>query len=247
MMESKEQSLLNQQHVGGVAALYLGAAYLATIPYFLLVLDYPNATDPAAKLALLVKNEGSLYAFNLLAYVIFGLVLTVLALALHDRLMGESAPVARVVAGLGIMWACLLIASGTVSNMGMEYVVKLHATDAVGAASAWQMIESIANGLGGAGGEILGGPWVLLVSWAGLRSRRLPRGLSWLGVATGLVGLASNVPPLRDCASAFGLLQIPWFAWLGILLLRTKLDVAPSEEVLLGPTASRRPVIARYG
>jgi hypothetical protein len=246
-MERREHSLLNQQHVGGIAALYLGAAYLATIPYFLVVLDYQNANDPAAKLALLVKNEGSLYAFNLLAYMIFGLALTVLALVLHDRLRGENAPVARVVAGLGIVWACLLIASGTVSNMGMEYVVKLHSTDAVGAASAWQVIESIANGLGGAGGEILGGPWVLLVSWTGLRSRRLPRPLNWLGVATGLVGLASNVPPLRDCTAVFGLLQIPWFAWLGIVLLRTKLDVEPSEKSLVGPTSSQRPMIARYG
>jgi hypothetical protein len=139
MMERSEQGILNQQHLSGVAALYLGVAYLASIPYFLVVLDYQNANDPAAKLALLVKHEASLYAFNLLAYVIFGLVLAVLALALHDRLMGESATVARVVAGLGIMWACLLIASGTVANMGMEYVVKLYATarSLAGPGSSW--------------------------------------------------------------------------------------------------------------
>ena len=106
--------------------------------------------------------------------------------------------------------------------MGMEYVVRLHATDAAGAASAWQVIESVANGLGGAGGEALGGPWVLLVSVAGLRSRRLPRSLNWLGLAAGIVGLASNVPPLREVAALFGLVQIPWLAWLGIVLLRAK-------------------------
>lgn len=221
-MERTKESLLNQQKVGGAAALYLAAAYLAAIPYFLLVLDYLSVVDPAAKLALLVKHQGSLYAFNILAYVAFGLVLAVLALALHDRLKGEALPMARIIAGWGIIWSCLLIASGTVNNMGMEYVVNLHPKDAAGAASAWQVIESVVDGLGGAGGEALGGPWVLLVSLAGLRSNRLPKALNWLGLVTGIVGLASNVPPLRDCAAAFGLLQVPWLAWLGIVMLRTK-------------------------
>ena len=224
-MERTKGRLLTQQRVGGIAAFYLAAAYLAAIPYFLLVLDYPSVADPASKLALLVEHQGSLYAFNILAYVAFGLVLAVLALALHDRLKGGTLPMARVVAGWGLIWSCLLIASGTVNNLGMEYVVGLHSKDAAGAASAWQVIESMVDGLGGAGGEALGGPWVLLVSLAGLRSKRLPRALNWLGLATGAVGLASNVPPLRESAAAFGLLQILWFVWLGIVLLRTRQDV----------------------
>ena len=202
--------------------MYLAAAYLAAIPYFLLVLDYQSVVDPAAKLALLVEHQGGLYAFNILAYVAFGLVLAVLALALHERLKADALPMARVVAGWGIVWSCLLIASGTVNNMGMEYVVNLHRQDAAGAASAWQLIESVANGLGGAGGEALGGPWVLLVSLAGLRSHRLPKALNWLGLATGIVGLVSNIPPLRASAAAFGVLQIPWLVWLGIVLLRAR-------------------------
>jgi len=227
-MEQTRGGLLNQQKVGGIAALYLAAAYLAAIPYFILVLDYQSVVDPAAKLALLAKHQGSLYAFNILAYVVFGLVLTVLALALHGRLKSEAPAMSRVVAGWGIIWSCLLIASGTVNNMGMEYVVNLHSKDVTGAASAWQLIESIADGLGGAGGEALGGLWVLLISLAGLRSKRLPRALNWLGLATGIVGLASNVPSFRESTAAFGLLQIPWFVWLGIVLLRTKQEAEPA-------------------
>lgn len=224
-MERTFRWLTDHQHIAGLAALYLAAAYLATIPYFLVILDYPSVTDPTAKLALIIAHQGSLYAFNLLAYVVFGLVLTVLALALYDRLTGEAPAMARVVAGWGIIWSCLLIASGTASNMGMEYVVGLHVTDTAGAAAAWQTIESMVNGMGGAGGEALGGAWVLLVSLAGLSSRRLPRALNWLGLTTGIVGLASNIPPLRESAAVFGLLQIVWFVWLGIVLLRTKQPV----------------------
>ena len=35
--------------VGGVAALYLAAAYLIGMALFLVVLDYPSITDPAQK------------------------------------------------------------------------------------------------------------------------------------------------------------------------------------------------------
>ena len=87
--------------------------------------------------------------------------------------------------------------------------------------AAWQAIEPVTEGLGGAGGEILGGLWVLLVSWAALRTGGLPKALGWLGVAIGLVGIVSVVPALRDVGMIFGALQIVWLAWTGIVMLRT--------------------------
>ena len=229
-MEHMHTRQLTSQRAGGIAAFYLAIAYLAAIPYFLVVLNYQQAVTSAAKLELLVNHQGSLSLFNLLAYVVFGLVLTVLTFTLYARFSGETPTMARVIAGWGIIWSCLLIASGTVANMGMEYVVTLQRVDAAGAAGAWQVIESIADGLGGAGGEALGGPWVLLVSLAGLRSQRLPRALNWLGIATGMAGLISNIPPLRESAVVFGLLQILWFAWLAVVLLRTKPQVEPASR-----------------
>jgi hypothetical protein len=80
----------------------------------------------------------------------------------------------------------------------------------------------MAEGLGGSGGELLGGLWVLLVSVAALRAGGLPRLLGWFGVAIGAVGILSVVPVLGDLAYGFGLLQIAWFAWLGIVMLRTR-------------------------
>jgi len=47
----------------------------------------------------------------------------------------------------------------------------------------------------------------------------LPKGLDWLGVAIGVAGVLSVVPVLGDLAYGFGLLQIVWFAWLGIVML----------------------------
>ena len=60
-----------------------------------------------------------------------------------------------------------------------------------------------------------------MVSIAGLRARSLPRPLGWLGLAVGVAGMLSVVPPLAAAAYAFGLLSIAWFTWLGIALLRT--------------------------
>ena len=41
------------------------------------------------------------------------------------------------------------------------------------------------------------------------------------GMAIGTAGLLSVVPVLRTRAYGFGVLQIAWFVWLGIVMLRT--------------------------
>jgi hypothetical protein len=122
---------------------------------------------------------------------------------------------------VGLMWAFVLVASGMIFNAGVAAVVGLHDASPVQAVSAWQAIEPVAQGLGGSGGEFLGGLWVLLVSVAALRTGRLPKVLNWLGVAIGAAGVLSVVPALKDLAYGFGLLQIVWFVWLGIVMLRT--------------------------
>jgi MFS family permease len=210
-----------QQKAGGLAALYLAAAYLLAMPFFLVVVDYPSVTRAAEKVALLASHRGSMHVMYLITYVVFGIVLAVLALALYQRLKAAAPVVMQVATAVGLLWAFVLVASGLVFNAGMAVVVDLYPGDPGQAASVWQTIEPVAQGLGGSGGEILGGLWVLLVSYAGLRASWLSRPLGWLGVAVGLIGIASVMPPLHDAAIAFGLLQIGWFVWVGIVMLRT--------------------------
>ena len=47
----------------------------------------------------------------------------------------------------------------------------------------------------------------------------LPRSLSWLGIVLGAAGVVSVVPALRDLGYAFGMLQIVWFVWVGVVML----------------------------
>ncbi len=215
------------QKAGGFAALYLAVAYLIGMALFIVVLNSPGITDPAQKVALLVEMQTVIFSTNLLMYVFFGVGLIILALALHDRLRsgapdGSSAlmPAATV---LGVIWAGSLIASGMVANAGIAPAVALHATDPVQAALAWQGIETVASGLGNGNGEILGGLWVLLISLAALQMGGLPRGLNILGLGVGAVGILSLIPGLTGLLTgAFGLTQIAWFVWLGLVLLRSE-------------------------
>lgn len=242
-MNTLDQSTTTQQRSGAIAALYLAAAFLLAMPFFLVVVDYPGATDVAEKVALLADNHASMQVMYLITYVIFGVVLAVLALALHARLSPVAPALMQVATAVGLMWAVVLVASGMVLNAGMAAVVDLNPTNPDQAQSMWQAIEPVAQGLGsGSGGEFLGGLWILLVSIACLRIRSLPRSLSWLGQAVGMAGLLSIIPPLSATAYLFGLLSILWFAWLGIAMLRTATaspqQVATTPE-LVSSTASK--------
>ena len=210
------------QKYGGFAALYLAVAYLIGMVIFIAVLDYPSITDTAQKVDLLVEMQTVVFSTNLLMYVFFGVVLIVLALALYERLQAGAPALMQVATALGIIWAGSLIASGMVANAGIAPVVALYATDPGQAALTWQGIETVASGLGNGNGEILGGLWTLLVSLAALRASGLPKGLNLLGLLVGAVGILSLIPGLTGLLTGvFGLSQIIWFVWLGIVLLRS--------------------------
>ena len=209
------------QKSGGLAALYLALAYLIGMVLFLGVLDYPGITDPAQKVALLIAKPMVIFSTNLLMYVFFGVILIVLSLALYDRLKSGAPAIMQVATAIGIIWAGSLVASGMVSNAGIAPVVALYAKDPAQAALTWQGIESVASGVSNGNGEILGGLWTLLVSVAALRAGGLPKGLNIVGVLVGAVGIFSIIPGLTDLTGVFGLGQLIWFVWLGIVLLRS--------------------------
>jgi len=218
--------VISLQKAGGVAALYTAIAYILAIPYFLVVVNYPDVVDPAEKVALLRDNYASMYAMHVLVYEIVAIALVVLALALHHRLKAGAPALATLGAVMGCIWACLLLGSSLVFNYGMGTVVEMSAADPARAVEVWQIIELTALGLGGAGGELVGGVWVLFVTLAAMQTRALPKGVAWLGAAIALAGLLSIVPPLKDATVVFGLLQIPWFAWVGIALMRQPTEAA---------------------
>ena len=209
------------QKSGGIAALFMAISHLIGLVIFIVVLDYLNITDPAQKLALNIEKQMVIFSTNLLMYVFFGFALIVLSLALYDRMKSGAPALMQVAAVIGIIWAGSLIASGMAANAGLATVVSLYAKDPTQAVLTFQAIEAITNGLGNANGEILGGPLTLLVSLAALRTGGLPKGLNILGLLVGAVGIITIIPTLNALVAVFGLGQIIWFIWLGIVLLRS--------------------------
>jgi hypothetical protein len=214
------------QKFGGFAAIYMALAHLMGLVIFIVILDYISITDLAQKVAMNVDNQAVVFSTNLLMYVFFGFFLIVFSLALYDRLKAGAPVLIQVAAVIGVIWAGSLIASGMVANAALTSVVALNVTDPTQAAFTWQGIEPVIEGLGNANGEILGGLMTLLVSVAGLRSGQLPRGLNILGLFVGAMGIITIIPALNALVAVFGLGQIIWFIWMGIVLIRGSKSMA---------------------
>ena len=216
----------NLQKMGGIAALYEAAAYIVGMVGFLLVVDVSGVVDPVQKVALMADNQAFLYIMHLIVYVVWAVFLVVLALALYERLKAGSPAIVQTATVFGIIWAGVIIVAGMIRNIGMENVVDLYGKDPAQAATVWLALESVFEGLGG-GTEILGGIWILLISWAALRAGELPRVLNYLGVVVGVAGIVSVVPALAEIfIYIFALGQIVWFVWLGIVMLRSSPSAA---------------------
>jgi len=213
------------QKAGGIAALYIAA-----IPYFVVLVNYPSVVDPVQKVILLRDNYLSMYWMHVVSFEFVALGLIVVTLALHQRLKELAPSTTQFATVMGLVRAGLLLASVLVFKYSMGVVVRLYATAPDQAVSAWQVIEPVAGALGGSGSEILGGVWFLLLSAAALRTKMFPVALNWLGVGIGTAGILSLVPALSGLEVAFGLLQIVWFCWLGIVMLRTKPDAVAGSS-----------------
>jgi hypothetical protein len=209
--------------VGGIAAL--GAAATFVVAMILMVAVVAPAgygsldVDPVQNVAFLADNSTIMYVWNLVGYVVFGVLLVVLALALHQRLRTGSPAMMQTATALALIWAGLMFASGMVANIGAGVLTDVYSRDAAQAGSAWLALHFVVDGLGG-GNEIVGGLWVLLLSWAALRAGALPKALNYLGIVCGVAGLVTVIPPLGQVGAVFGLGLIVWFVWLGIVMLR---------------------------
>ena len=210
---------VNLQKLGGISALIAAALYITGFALFLTVLDPSGYDGHVQRVAFLAENQVASYIANLLIYVVFGVVLVVLVLALHARLKSGSPAIMQTATVFGLIWSGLVIASGMIANIGNSTIIGLFSENQDQAVALWLAISTMQESLGG-GNEIVGGLWVLLLSWAALRAGKLPKVLNSLGVLVGLAGILTVVPAFDVLMDVFGLGQIVWFAWLGILMLR---------------------------
>lgn len=211
----------NLQKMGGIAALIGAATNLFALVTYLAVLapKIYGSDDPGQIVALFSDNQALMRVWYQIIYLVFGVSLIFLSLALCERLKAGSPALAQALTTCGLIWAVLVIVIGTLSINNLSTVVRLYGENPAQAATVWLTLESVETGLGGGGGEtIVSALWFLLLSWAALRARELPRRLNYLGVVIGVAGIL-EVVLLPALAAVYGLGLIIWFVWLGIVLL----------------------------
>ena len=212
------------QKFGGLAAL-IGAATNLFALVTLLILMEPQGYGsdvPGQIVAYLADNQDFMHVWYIIIWLVFGVSMILLVLALHERLKAGSPVLAQAVTTLGLIYAVLVIVIGTLSINNLSTVVDLYAKNPDQAATVWLTLDSVETGLGAGGGEtIVTALWLLLLSWAALWARELPRVLNYLGLMLGVAGILSVVLASLGLSAVYGLGLIIWLIWIGIVLLRS--------------------------
>lgn len=210
------------QKVGGVSALIHSAAYIIGIGLYFAVLSPILEATADQYLAMLGDYQNLMYVWIFIAYMVSGLCLVAVSLALHERLKDNSPTLGPISTVLGLIWACLILGSGNLMLFGFLKLADLYAVDPAQAKTVLLTLQIVEDGIV-SGTEFIGGTWALLVSWAALKMGALPRALNLFGLIIGLAGILSVVPALSEIGTMiFGLSMIVWFMWLGIVLLRNR-------------------------
>jgi hypothetical protein len=228
------------QKMGGISSLICAATYLVSIG-LLLTLLAPFA-DPAIGFAKLLDfflaNQATIFIWHVLMYLVNGVFLVILALALFDRLKAGSPALSQAATVFGLIWAALVFASGFITLYGWEMLAGLFHSNPVQAATLKLSLDMVTTGLDHSD-RFLGCLWVLLVSWAALREGALPRPLNYLGLVIAIPGIISMAfPALTELGIAFGLGIIVWWTWLGIVLLRSRPGLVVEKHAAAGPAHS---------
>ncbi|NQZ75270.1 MAG: DUF4386 family protein [Ekhidna sp.] len=207
------------QKIGGISAILEGLIYIFTFVIYGGVLAFPKAdASSIEKLNFLSNNFITLSAINLVSYVMFGILLAVLVLAIHQRLKNDAPILTSLASLFGVIWVGLVISSGMIANIGLKTVVDLGTNSPEDAMLIWRSVGIVSEGLGG-GNEIVGGIWVLLLSIVAFKSKSFSKPLNILGLVVGIAGVVT-IFPLEIFTEIFGLSQIIWFMWMGVAMMR---------------------------
>ena len=231
----------NLQKMGGIAAL-LGAAttILGAVVYATLLVPKGFGSenpDPSRIVALLADNQATMRLWYQIIWLAFGVCLIFLSVALYERLKAGSPVLAPAVRVFTLIYAVLVILLGALEINSLSTVVRLFGQNPAQAATVWLTLDSVAKGLGAGGGEtIVTGLWLLLLSWAALQARALPRLLNYLGVVVGLAGILYVFTVSAALLSVNALGLIIWFVWLGIVMLRGS-PVSAASRAAAGHTS----------
>lgn len=208
------------QKIGGIASIISGVAYLVGIVISVLVVMPSLNLGPEETILFLRDHEIMMFLLYLFIYIVAGVALVFIALAVYERLKQRAKVSAQASLAFGFIWSTLVLASGMMLILDAQVVTELYKTNVAQAIQTYITLTAVENALGG-GIELPGGIWIILLSVSGLRAKIWPKALNLLGIAIGIAGVITVLPWLHELGSLFGVGFIVWFIWMGIIMIRT--------------------------
>lgn len=212
------------QQVGGIAALICAATYLLAmgLAATLLTPMLDSALPYDQFIAFYLPNQSMVFVWHFSMYLVNGTFLALLVLALYQHLKTSAPALSLAAACFGLFWTGLVFASGFITLYGWETISRLSASDPSQAALLRLVVNTITTGID-TSDRFLGCLWVLLTSWAALRTCQLSRILNYFGLVIGVAGIVSSTAPaFNELGYAFGVGVIVWWVGVGSVLLRGK-------------------------
>ena len=107
------------QKTGGLAGIIAALTFLFGFVQFFTTFEPLSTGDlNAVETGAFLRDNQSIFSlWNLVIYVLFGIMQAVLSLALSQRLKAFAPDMAQVSAAFGLIWAGLVIASGMVAKL----------------------------------------------------------------------------------------------------------------------------------
>ncbi len=93
------------QKIGGVSALIIPTTFIVGLVLNFTFLDSSGIDDPVQMVEFLRDTQAIMYVWIMFIYVIFGIFVVFLALALYEQLKTSSPALAQPGAVFGIIWA----------------------------------------------------------------------------------------------------------------------------------------------
>jgi len=205
----------NLQKMGGLAALgHAAALVVGMVLSFTLMFPLLDAA-PDQVLKFLADNQTLVFMWKLIVNWGSAIMLVIMLLALYERLKAGSPALMQMATVFGFIWAGLIIGTGNLMLHNFGVVANLYGNDPAQAAAWTALVRSL---------------WVLLLSLAALRTGRLTRALSYLGVFLGIAGILTMIPALAETMfMVFGPGMMVWSAWVGIVMLRRSVAVTAQQ------------------
>ena len=231
------------QKAGGISALICAGTYILALGLLTTVLTpMADSSLPFDQfIAFFLPHQTLVFVWHFSMYLVNGTFLALLTLALYQQLKTGAPALSLAAACFGLFWTGLVFASGFITLYGWEMIGKLSATDPTHASTLRLVVDTVTIGIDHSD-RYLGCLWVLLTSWAALRTGQLSKPLNILGLVIGATGIVSSIAPaFTELGYAFGVGIIVWWIWLGVILLHSNPVQATykntAEQQLFGSNA----------